>query len=94
MDKPQTHKQCNICFENKELKEFPSWWNRKKGRCHRPECRPCWAKKSYRLHKEKRMREDPLSWHQCDDDDCCNIWHVSRGEKCPVCGKEVLCEVP
>lgn len=80
-------KTCVVCEKPKSLKDYPFWKDKRKGKMYRSECRPCWAKKSYRQFKERQMAIFPEKWRQCDNDDCCEIYLRKKGNICPKCGE-------
>ena len=77
-------KYCTGCHTTQEVSEF--WTNSSKYGTLKPDCKTCNREKSARKMAERRMKQNPNSYRECDN--CCHIWAVSRGIVCSKCGEE------
>ena len=77
-------RQCGICKVIKPFSDYTLEGPKKRPKSY---CKPCHSSSKILTNIIKASEKFPYRYHQCDDDDCCKIWHKRAGNFCPKCGK-------
>lgn len=81
-------KTCSNCLENKPLDMFSKITKNPKYQNHyitrRANCKKCRANYGWQKQLEKKLKDKPHLYVQCDNDDCCYIFSRNNKE-CPKC---------
>ena len=78
---------CKSCYEyfppekmaKNRLNKEGNWY-------YRGSCKSCHNERNKHDQKEKALDKNPENYMQCDE--CCYIWHKSRGNECKKCTQE------
>lgn len=52
----------------------------------RSRCKKCRSVQVMESINRRRIEKQPDSYHQCDNDECLNVWRKTKGLVCKKCG--------